>query len=75
VNNLRATLGRFAPELLATEFAREMWALFSANELRPESVLTGVFAVEATAVDPDEVLLAIDDARDEALQRELRRAG
>jgi RIO kinase 1 len=75
VNNLRATLGRFAPELLATEFAREMWALFGANELRPDSVLTGVFAIEATAVDPDEVLLAIDDARDEALQRELRRAG
>jgi RIO kinase 1 len=75
VNNLRATLGRFAPELLATEFAREMWALFAANELRPDSVLTGVFAVEATAVDPDEVLLAIDEARDEALQRELRRAG
>jgi RIO kinase 1 len=75
VNNLRATLGRFAPELLATEFAREMWALFSANELRPDSVLTGVFAAEAAVVDPDEVLLAIDEARDEALQRELRRAG
>jgi RIO kinase 1 len=76
VNNLRATLGRFAPELLATEFAREMWALFAANELRPDSVLTGVFAAEATtAVDPDEVLLAIDEARDEALQRELRQAG
>jgi RIO kinase 1 len=75
VNNLRATLGRFAPELLATEFAREMWALYGANELRPDSVLTGVFAVEATAVDPDEVLVAIDEARDEALQRELRRTG
>jgi RIO kinase 1 len=75
VNNLRATLGRFAPELLATEFAREMWALFGANELRPDSVLTGVFATEDTAVDPDEVLLAIDEARDEALQRALRQAG
>jgi len=32
VNNLRATLGRFAPELLATEFAREMWALFEQGE-------------------------------------------
>ena len=26
VNNLRGTLVRFAPELLQTEFAREMWA-------------------------------------------------
>jgi RIO kinase 1 len=75
VDNLRATLGRFAPELLATEFAREMWALYGANELRPDSVLTGMFAVEAAVVDPDEVMLAIDEARDEALQRELRRAG
>jgi RIO kinase 1 len=29
VNNIRNTLGRFAPELLDTEFAREMWALFA----------------------------------------------
>ena len=28
VNNIRGTLGRFAPEPLATEFAREMWSLF-----------------------------------------------
>ena len=27
------TLGRFAPELLETEFAREMWALFEQGEL------------------------------------------
>ncbi len=42
VNNLRSTLGRFAPELLATEFAREMWALFEQGELQPETELTGV---------------------------------
>ena len=75
VDNLRATLGRFAPELLATEFAREMWALFEQGELRPDSVLTGVFAVEETLVDPDAVLLVIDDAREEEIQRQLRLAG
>jgi RIO kinase 1 len=73
VNNLRSTLGRFAPELLATEFAREMWALFQQGELRPDSVLTGVHAADETAVDPNEVMLAIDDAREEAIQRQLRR--
>jgi RIO kinase 1 len=74
VNNLRASLGRFAPELLATEFAREMWSLFEQGELRPESVLTGVFAREETTVDPDDVLLVIDDAREEEIQRQLRLA-
>jgi RIO kinase 1 len=74
VNNLRTTLGRFAPELLATEFAREMWALFEQGELRPDSELTGVFAREDTVVDPDGVLLVIEDAREEEIQRQLRLA-
>jgi RIO kinase 1 len=74
VNNLRSTLGRFAPELLATEFAREMWSLFEQGELRPDSALTGVFALEETVVDPDDVLLVIDDAREEEIQRQLRLA-
>jgi RIO kinase 1 len=75
VNNLRSTLGRFAPDLLATEFAREMWALFEKGELRPESLLTGVFALDETAVDPDGVMLVIDDAREEEMQRRLRMEG
>jgi RIO kinase 1 len=75
VNNLRASLGRFAPELLGTEFAREMWALYEQGELRPDSVLTGVFAIEETVVDPNEVMLVIDDAREEEIQRQLRLAG
>jgi len=74
VNNLRSTLGRFAPELLATEFAREMWSLYEQGELRPESELTGVFARDETLVDPDAVMLVIDDAREEEVQRQLRLA-
>ncbi len=74
VNNLRASLGRFAPELLATEFAREMWSLFEQGELRPDSALTGVFAPEEGVVDPNDVMLVIDDAREEELQRQLRLA-
>jgi RIO kinase 1 len=72
VNNLRTTLGRFAPELLETNYAREMWALFEKGELHPESVLTGVFAPDETAVDPDGVMHVIDDAREEEMQRRLR---
>jgi RIO kinase 1 len=73
VNNLRASLGRFAPELLDTQFAAEMWALFEQGELDPETRLTGIHAVEEAAADPDAVMLVIDDAREEAIQRQLRR--
>jgi len=74
VNNLRSTLGRFAPELLATEFAREMWSLFARGELRPDSELTGFFALDDTVIDPGGVMLVIDDAREEETQRQLRLA-
>jgi RIO kinase 1 len=74
VNNLRSTLGRFAPELLTTEFAREMWSLFEQGELRPDSALTGRFAPDETAVDPNAVMLVIEDAREEEIQRQLRLA-
>jgi RIO kinase 1 len=75
VNNIRGTLGRFAPELLATEFAREMWSLFEQGELTAERKLTGKFARDETAADPEGVLLAVHDAREEALQREWGREG
>lgn len=75
VNNIRGTLGRFAPELLATEYAREIWALFQAGDLQPESVLTGVFARDETVTDPDAVMIVIDDAREENIRRELGRQG
>ena len=73
VNNIRGTLGRFAPELLETEYAREMWALFEQGELTADIKLTGLFARDETAADPDAVLSAVEDARDDALQRELGR--
>jgi RIO kinase 1 len=73
VNNIRNTLGRFAPELLETEFAREMWSLFEQGELKADSELTGRFARDETQVDPDGVMAVIDDAREEALRRELGR--
>jgi RIO kinase 1 len=75
VNNIRGTLGRFAPELLETEFAREIWALFEAGELQADSVLTGVFARAEGVTDPDAVMVVIDDAREEAIRRELGRQG
>ena len=71
VNNIRNTLGRFAPELLETEFAREMWSLFEQGELKADTELTGVFARDEAPVDTENVLAVIDDAREEAMRREL----
>jgi RIO kinase 1 len=73
VNNIRGTLGRFAPELLETEFAKELWALFEQGALTADSKLTGIFAQDGTAADAAAVLLAVEDAREEALRRELGR--
>jgi RIO kinase 1 len=69
VNNLRATLGRFAPEILETEFAAEMWALFELGKLNSGTELTGIFRRDETPSDPNSVMLVIDDARQEALTR------
>src|SRR5688500_4646529 len=75
VDNIRETLGRFAPELLVTEFAREIWALFQAGELTADSALTGVFARDEIITDPSVVMTVIDDAREENIRRELGRQG
>jgi len=72
VGNIRDTLGRFAPELLSTQFAPEMWALFSQGELRPDRVLTGEFVRDETQADVDVVMSAIDDAREDEVRRRLR---
>jgi RIO kinase 1 len=73
VNNLRGTLGRFAPEILETEFAREMWAQYEQGELTADSRLSGAFAREERTADANAVLVAVEDAREEALRRELGR--
>jgi RIO kinase 1 len=73
VNNMRSTFGRYAPELLETEFARELWALYEAGGLTPESMLTGRFARDTSTPDVDAVLVHIEDERREAEERQRRR--
>jgi RIO kinase 1 len=72
VNNITETLGRFAPELLETSFAPEMWALFEKGELKPDSVLTGVHVKDEAPADLDQVVLAIEDAREQEMLRRER---
>ncbi|MEJ0008161.1 MAG: hypothetical protein WDM77_17820 [Steroidobacteraceae bacterium] len=63
----------FAPQLLTTEYALEMWSLYQKGELHANTPLTGVFETDLSAVDADGVLEVIDDAREEAIRRELGR--
>jgi RIO kinase 1 len=70
VNNLRSYCGGYAPELLQTEFAHEMWQLYEAGELRPDTPLTGRFVHDATPADVGQVLYEVDQARQEAEARE-----
>jgi RIO kinase 1 len=70
VNNLTASLGRWAPELLDTWYAEEMWALYEAGDLHPDSELTGKFVHDESTADLAGIREAINDAREEALIRQ-----
>lgn len=74
VNNMRATFGRSAPELLETEYAREIWKLYEAGTLTPDAALTGRFQRDTTAPDVAAVLDQIEMERREAEERQRRRA-
>jgi len=72
VVNLRDFFGRFAPDLLHTDFGPEIWDWYQRGELTAETVLTGTFEREAGEVDLSSVLREIEDARLEEAARLLR---
>ncbi len=72
VDNLRRFFGRFAPELLATDYGKEIWALYESGALHPDVELTGHFEHVETAVDLESVMREIDDARLEEAARQMR---
>jgi RIO kinase 1 len=72
INNISGYYGLYAPELLETKYAKEMWALFEAGDLEPETQLTGLFAESDEAADVDAVMAEIDAVRMEELERQER---
>lgn len=56
VNNMARYYGQFAPELLNSRFAEEIWALYEDGELSPDSILTGQFQGPTDDPDVDAVL-------------------
>ena len=61
VLNLAIWFGRFAPELLDTDYGGEIWALYKAGKLTQESVLTGRFARNQRRADVGGVIREIKD--------------
>jgi RIO kinase 1 len=72
VTNLAQYFGQYAPELLNTEYGKEIWALYAHGELRPDSSLSGHYAQSTKPVDLNSVIREIDDARLEEEARQLR---
>jgi RIO kinase 1 len=70
VHNIRDTLARSAPELSATHYGEEMWALYEKSELQADSALTGAFVFDEHAADVQAVMMSIEDARQEAIIRQ-----
>ncbi len=69
VDNLADYFGRFAPELLKTEYGKEIWKLYESGDLTPQVELTGRFEASTKVADVRSIMREINDARDEAIQR------
>jgi len=72
VANLTNYFGRSAPELLVTEYGKEIWALYEQGRLTPDAPLTGRFDRVLPPVDLKSVVREIDDARAAEAARQLR---
>lgn len=72
VNNMTRYYANFAPELLDTQYAKEIWALYEAGDLHPDVELTGQYAEDLSLADVDSVMLEIKAALDEQQARETR---
>ncbi len=72
VNNMTAYYGRYAPELLGSNYAKEIWALYEDGALHPDVELTGHFEESTEAADVGVVLQEIKAAFAEEQERQER---
>lgn len=69
VANITQYYAQFAPELMNTHYAEEIWELHEKGELKPDLKLTGKFEFPTEAADVELVLHLIDVAYEEEQQR------
>lgn len=72
VNNITAYYGLYAPELLDTRYDGEIWSLFEAGELQPETELSGVYQEDTRLADVGSMLHEIEAIKAEELERRER---
>jgi RIO kinase 1 len=75
VANLAGYFSRFAPELGSSEYGKEIWRLYQAGRLSPESELTGRIEVEHRIADVDAVLEEVKLALQAEERRRLYQTG
>ncbi len=69
VDNMADYYGQYAPQLIGTKFAEEMWALYKESALKPDTLLTGLVAEPTEAADVDSVMQEIQAAFAEEQKR------
>lgn len=76
VNNMARYYSQFAPELINTQYAKEIWALYEDGKLTPDVELTGLYAESTEVADVDAVMLEIQSilAEEDEKQARLREA-
>jgi RIO kinase 1 len=74
VKNMTDYYGLFAPDLLQTHYAEEIWELFEEGDINPDHPLTGQFELDTHTADTDSVLEEIKAvlAEEESRKRRLR---
>ena len=72
VRNMTEYYAQYAPELLETRYAAEMWSLYEEGKLTPESELTGHFADPEGEADVDSVVAEIRAVLEEEAARQER---
>jgi RIO kinase 1 len=75
VANLASYFSRFAPQLEGSEYGKEIWRLYQAGGLTPETELTGRIEVEHRIADVDAVLEEVKLALQAEERRRLYQAG
>jgi RIO kinase 1 len=69
INNMRDYFGQFAPELLTTQYAKEIWEIYESGKLTPDTELTGHFDEPTESADVDAVMSEIQEAFKEEQER------
>lgn len=74
VRNMTEYYGQYAPQLLKTNYAKEMWALYEDGNLTADTILTGLYEESTESADVDSVMDEIRAVLAEERKRKEREA-